>query len=115
MATRTVTDLATSGMLDLGLLNATETPSATDRDFIATSYAEALEELRDEGLVWWEAGAIPLAVFPALTSYMAITVSEGFGKPRQVPVDVELEAARRRIRRRIAKPTSGEQTSFTDY
>jgi len=115
MTARTIVDLTAAVMLDLALINANETPSATDHAFIAASYAEALEELRDDGLCWWDANAIPLAVFPAVVSFMSISVSEAFGKPRQVPVDVELEAARKRIRRRIAKPTTGEQTSFSDY
>lgn len=115
MATRTTTDLATAVMLDLGLIEANETPAAADRAFIVLRYTEGLEELRDEGLVWWEANAIPLAVFPGVVGYVAVLVSEGFGKPRQVPMDVEIEAAKRRIRRRVAKATSGEQTSFTDY
>lgn len=115
MTTRTIQDLAKAVMQDLGLINATEDPAAADRDFIETNYMEALEELRDDGLVWWEANAIPLAVFQGVVSYVGIIVSEGFGKARTIPVDVELEAAKRRIRRRVAKPTTGEQTTFSDY
>lgn len=115
MTTRTITDLATAVMTDLGILDSRQSPAAEDRAYIESRYTEALEELRDDGLVWWDAGAIPLAVFPGVVGYVMVLVSEAFGKPRQVPLDVELEMAKRRIRRRVAKPTAGEQTSFMDY
>jgi hypothetical protein len=115
MTTRTLQDLATAVMQDLAIIDAMDSPTAEDRAFIELRYTEALEELRDDGLVWWDATAIPLAVFPAVVGYMSVAVSEAFGKARSVPVDVELEAAKRRIRRRVSKATTGEQTSFTDY
>ena len=53
---------------------------------------EALEELRDDGLVWWAANAIPLAIFPGIVAYMALIVGASLylvltergqrGKPR---------------------------------
>lgn len=115
MTTRTIQDLATAVMQDLALIDATESPSANDRTFIETNYREALEELRDDGLVWWEANAIPLAVFPGMVGYMGVLLSEAFGKPRSVPLNVELEEAKKRIRRRVARRSTGEQTQFSDY
>jgi hypothetical protein len=115
MSTRTITDLARAVMEDLGLLAAGETLAQTDWDYVNRRYREGLEELRDDGLVWWEANAIPFVVFPGVVGYVSVLVSEGFGIPRTIPMDTDIEAAKRRIRRRVAKASTGEQTSFTDY
>jgi hypothetical protein len=115
MTTRTITDLATAVMEDLGVLDATASPSAEDRDLISRRYAEGLEELRDDGLVWWEANAIPYAVFLPVVSYVALLVRKPFFPELPPPSDPELDAAKLRIRRRIARRSTGEQTAFNDY
>jgi len=115
MATRTITELAKAVMDDLGLLEASENPTAAERSYIERRYREGLEELRDDGLVWWDAEAIPYAVFLGVVGFVSVLVSESFGTPRRVPMDVDLEAAKMRIRRRVAKNTSGEQTAYTDF
>lgn len=115
MATRTINDLCQAVMEDLGLIDASDTPAATDKAFIERRYREGLEELREDGLVWWDTTAIPYAVFLPVVGYVSILVSEAFGLPRQIPMDTELEAAKLRIRRRVAKRSAGEQTEFNDY
>jgi hypothetical protein len=115
MATRTQQDLATAVLQDLRLIAAEETPSAADRAYVINRYTEALEELRDDGLVWWDANAIPYAVFPAVVYYVGLVVSPGFGISINGNIDDALEGAKRRLRRRVAKRSTGEATELSDY
>ena len=74
-----------------------------------------LRKLRDDGLVWWDANAIPYAVFPAVVYYVGLVVSPGFGISINGNIDDALEGAKRRLRRRVAKRSTGEATELSDY
>lgn len=115
MATRTQQDLATAVLRDLHLIAAEDDPSAADKAYVIQRYTEALEELRDDGLVWWDANAIPYAVFPGVVFYMAIVIASGFGLGINGNVDDALESAKRRIRRRVSKRSTGEAIEISDY
>lgn len=97
------------------MISGTETPNAADQQYILRRYVEALEELRDDGLVYWEANAIPAEVFLAVVYFMGLVVSSGFNKPTPPDLDAALEAAKRRIRRRISKRSTGEATMLSEY
>lgn len=112
MTTRTQSDLADAVMRDLGLLDAHETASAEDRAFIVGRYQNILEEIRDDELVTWDADAIPYDVFEGMVGLMRIIVGPGYGIPGLVGEDLNqlLDGAKRRLRKRSMKRSSGQPT-----
>lgn len=109
MTTRTASDLATAIMRDLSLIDALEEPAAEDREYIVQRYANILEEMRDDLLVTWEADAIPYDTFEAVVGLMRIVIGPAFGIPGLIGEDMNnaLEGAKKRIRRRSMKRSSG--------
>ncbi len=114
--TRTQQDLAVAVMETMGALGAGEEPSARDQAFILKRYGDLLEELRDERLVYWEANEIPKEVFLAVVNVLVLLTQGAFGLPSPVGEDMDdvLEGCKRRIRKRVVKPKSGEQTNDWD-
>lgn len=108
--TRTQAELARAVMEDLGLIAANEDPSADDQSMILRRYTNLLAEWQDDNIVYWDADAIPYETFEALVSVMRIVVGPAFGIPGLAGenLDAALEGAKRRIRRRIVKPASGQ-------
>lgn len=113
---RTGNELAKAVMEDLGLLEANESPSAEDNAMIKRRYSNILEEMRDEKTVYWEDDAIPYEAFEAMVGLMRLVVGPSFGVPGLVGEDLNnaMEGAKRRLRKRVAKPASGEPTAV-DY
>ncbi len=114
--TRTQQDLAVAVMEDLGLLSPGELPSARDKASIVRRYENLLEELRDERLVYWDANEIPMEAFEALANIVGTLVMKSFGFPAPTgeEMDNALEGCKRRIRKRVVKPKSGESTNDWD-
>jgi len=106
--TRTQSELAKIVLRDvLAVIDATETPNAEDDAAVDAAYADRLEELRDLGLAYWSANAIPNVVLRPLADLVGSTIAPAFGLPRAP----ELEAnALRALRRHMAKAASGEPT-----
>lgn len=114
--TRTKMQLAIAVMEDLALLNPGETPAAADTSMIIRRYENLLEELRDEQTVYWDENAIPNETFEALVNVVALMVMGAFGKARPFgdQMNSELEAAKRRIKRRVVKPASNTNAGIYD-
>ncbi len=114
--TRTQAELARAVMEDLGLIAANEDPAAADQSMILRRYTNLIEEWRDDNIVYWEANAIPYEVFEAVVGAMRLVVGPSFGVPGLVGEDLDnaLEGAKRRIRRRVKKPASGQPIA-ADY
>lgn len=115
--TRSVGELITETMRDLGLLSQRQDPSEDDAAFIRKRYEDVLEELRDEDLVYWQDDAIPKEAFLAMVKYLGLEVGGAFGLPGFNVVDLNTAqiAAKKRIRRRVSKPTSGEPVTVEDF
>lgn len=114
--TRTANELARAVMEDLGLIEANESPSAEDNSMIKRRYSNILEEMRDEKTVYWDDDAIPYEAFEAMVGLMRLVVGPSFGVPGLVGEDLNnaMDGAKRRIKKRVVKPASGEPTRV-DY
>lgn len=113
MATRTQAELALAVMEDLGLVDAQESLDAADEAMILRRYTNVLAEMADENTVYWEANAIPYETFEAMVGLMRLIIGPSFGVPGLAGEDLNdaLEGAKRRIRKRIVKPASGQPTA----
>lgn len=107
MTTRTRADLAKRALQRLGVLQSDEDPDTADGLLVEREYADLLTILKDEGLAYWPENEVPGVVFLPLTDLLANQVAPHFGKPSSAEVE---EMAKRRLRRHIAKPASGEPT-----
>ena len=114
---RTRLDLITAVLQDWNLCAQGESPSASDAAYVGGKYDNLLEELRDDGLVYWTSNAIPYEVFEAIIQWVGIHIAKGYGFP--VPSgeqwNMYLDAIRRRIRRRTQKRTSQLPTPYENF
>ncbi len=114
--TRPQSELATAVMEHLGLTNAGEAPAASDASFVLRRYTNLMDELRDEQIAYWDNNAIPYEAFEGVVSAVGILVMGAFGLDAPVGRELEdaMEVAKRRIRRRVVKPASGEPAAADD-
>jgi len=110
--TRTQAELAAAVMEDLALINTGdgEYPSAADQAMITRRYQNMLAEMQDENIVYWSQDAIPYEAFEAVVGLMSLVVGPSFGKPKVAEGEEfnnALDGAKRRLKRRVAKPASG--------
>ena len=109
---RTRADLAKRALQKLSIVDALEEPSAEDGAYVRSVYDDKLEELRDEGLVYWDANAVPEAVVPALVKIVAAEIGPAFG----LPFDAALhDAGLQQLERHMARAASGEQAEVLYY
>lgn len=115
--TRTVSELITETMRDLGLISQRQSPSEDDAKFIRGRYEDVLEELRDDDLVYWENDAIPKEVFVALVKHMGMEVGGAFGLGAPDPKTMQemLYVTKKRIRRRLHKPNTGLPVTVENF
>ena len=118
--TRTKADLAAAVMEDLALINTGdgESPSAADEAMIIRRYQNMLAEMQDENIVYWSEDAIPYEAFEAVVGLMSLIVGPSFGKPKLAEGEAfnnALEDAKRRLRKRVAKPASGQPVASDDH
>lgn len=107
---RTKTELSTAVMRKIGLVEALESPSSEDANYIWGEYDDKLSELKDDGLVYWTntnatTSEIPNAVFPALVKIMGAEVMPAFGLPLDAGL---LNEGMMQLRKHISKQSSGE-------
>lgn len=103
------------------MIGAKETPTAVDAAYVESRYDVKLEEWRDMGLVYWpntgrSTQEIPPVVFSVLCDLIANEVSGAFGeggKPEDR--DARETLLLKRLRRILAKKSSGEPTRATYY
>ena len=108
-------------MLGIGVLMAGENPDAVDASYVEQRYDVKLEEWRDMGLVYWPnttrtTAEIPDVVFSALCDLLGNEISFAFGKASNVEdKDARETLLLKRLRRIMAKKSSGEPTRATYY
>lgn len=123
---RSKADLAKATLQLLGILDATESPSAEDGDYVEARYDDLRSELIDKGQAYWPSttrttAEIPAVVFSAVTMILAgrcamafqvaePTVTDDDGK--QMPASAK---GWRDLRRHLAKPASGQPTRATYF
>lgn len=117
---RTKTDLITAVATKLRISGLGDTPAAEEAAIIRQAYDDKLEQWREMGLVYWTntdnaTQEIPNIVFPMMVMLVANWVAPDFGKGSATDAITMEEALLIPLRRHMAKPPSGEPTSFTDY
>jgi hypothetical protein len=105
----TVSQLSTAALQHLGILDALETISTEDADFIGDIWAAKWEELSSAGLelTYFSYNDIPNPVFLIVRDLLCNEIRGAFGLPIKAQ-DKEAEEAviLRRLRRHVQTPTS---------
>lgn len=116
MTTRTEAELADNVLRDLGVLDALDTASSSDANYVIGRYRSLYEELADDQLAYWPVAEIPSVIFEALTQYVVLSVARPYGKMVSA-VDLEegLRVIRRRLRRHAGKKSSGLPAEIEYY
>lgn len=120
---QTKADLSSDTLRQMGVLNATEDPTAEDAAFVERTYDTKLSEWRRRGFVWWtntnrDAAEIPDEVFASLVDLLENEVGSTYGMSgaknnvEKRAIEQELLKSLRRLN---YKPPSGEQTPFSSY
>lgn len=123
---RSKADLAVATLQTLGVLDATESPSAEDTTLVEDRYDDLRAELIDKGQAYWPSttrttAEIPAVVFSACTMILAGRCASAFGVQEPVVTDddgKQMPASAkgwRDLRRHLAKPASGQPTPATYY
>ena len=108
---RTRSELATSVLRDMGVLDASETPSADDATLVKAAYDDKYEEWQDENLVYWQLDEIPNAVFLPIRDLIVNEVKGAFGQPTPSVAEkmAQEEALKMRLRRHVARSATGHR------
>lgn len=117
MVTRSLSDLTLAVMQDLGVIDAMDSPSASDHALVRGRYEALFSNLREESLAYWEEAAIPLVVFQPVTDLVALHCGAAFGRPKVSIAEIEATetSIKRRIRRHTHKLTSGVTMYQDDF
>ncbi len=105
---RTRSELVTSVLREMGVLDASEEPSAEDATHIKAVYDDKLEHWIDEDVAYWSSDEIPNAVFIAVRDIMINEIGGAFGQP--VPPETKQQREimlENRLRRHAARHRSG--------
>jgi hypothetical protein len=112
MTTRTAAELATAVMRRMGLISASEDPSAEDSDYLTTLYEEKLAELAalyvGAECIYWASSETPLAVFNVMVDLVANAAGPAFGRGASYEELAAREAMiLKRLFAHVARPTMG--------
>lgn len=105
---RTQDELVERTLSKIGIVDALEPVSAEDGALVKKIYADVLEYLRDEGLVYWDADSIPNAVFLPLIEIMAAHTMPDFGIDDISKQSAYEQSGLQRLKRHMAKERSAE-------
>jgi len=91
-----VATIATMALTELGVIAADETPSASDQALALDKVASVHAALDAQGLVWWDATAVPRAFVEEYTKLTGQAAASSFGKSGDPQLVQFLEARVRR-------------------
>jgi len=91
-----VATIATMALTELGVIAADETPSASDQALALDKVASVHAALDAQGLVWWDATAVPRAFVEEYTKLTSQAAASSFGKSGDPQLVTFLEARVRR-------------------
>lgn len=115
--TKTVTQLATAVLRELGAVDAAETPDSEDITYVESVYRDKWEELSAHGteLTYWPYDTIPNPVFLVLRDLVMLEVMGAFGTPLP-PGEKEARETiiLKKLRRHTSVQSSGRPTE-ADY
>ena len=111
MTTRTREQLATAVLRKLGVIDAIETPSAADQQYVISEYDDKHAELEDQRRAYWPANEIPLAVFQIMVRMIANEVGATYGDGSRVEDrETRFQIIQKQLIRHVARPASGVPT-----
>jgi len=91
-----VATIATMALTELGVIAADETPTASDQALALDKVASVHAALDAQGLVWWDATAVPRAFVEEYTKLTGQASASSFGKQADPQLVQFLEARVRR-------------------
>lgn len=114
---KTTTELATSVLRHLSVIDATESGDSEDITLIQDAYTDKWAELSAHGLelTYWPLAEIPEAVFTIMRDLVALEVMPAFGQPINAADKMTSETIiLKKLRRHVHTPSSNLPT-YTDY
>lgn len=115
--TKTVTQLATAVLRELGVADAAETPDSEDLTYVEGVYRDKWEELSAHGteLTYWPYDTIPNPVFLVLRDLVMLEVMGAYGTPLPPgEKDAREVIILKRLRRHTSVQSSGRPAE-ADY
>lgn len=118
---KTKAQLSTSVLRKLRVVDAIETPAATDAALVEDAYDSKLAEWRRLGRVWWtntnrSTEEIPDEVFDVLRRLIANAVMDDYGLRTGGVSEEQMEKQLLRDLKALNhKPPSGESTGFSSF
>lgn len=115
MSTKTEAELASAVLMELGVIDQTETADTEDTNGVIASYENKYNELAapagDQELIYWPKAVIPAAVFLTLRDLIINEVKGGYGEP-MAPQEKEANEVfiLKRLRKHVSRPASGTRT-----
>lgn len=102
-------DLATRVLKDLGITNASETPTADDLSWAAETIASVTAQLATEGIHIWNGSdqALPESYLVPLSKRICLDVGPSFGLYTIAEAETAKPIANATLRRMNAKPPTG--------
>lgn len=113
--TSTTADLAEAVLRELGVIDATESPEATDETYVIEAYNYKYDELVDRELAYWTKTAIPNQIFLSVRDLIINEVRGAFGEPMTAEQkEMQEIIILRQFRRHTQRRASGHVTA-ADY
>lgn len=116
MTTYSAADLATRVLKDLGLVEADETPSASDLAWATETVSSEVALMSAKGIVIWNGSdqSVPLEYLTVLSRRIGLAVGPSFGLMDLAQAQMAMTLAERDLRVLAAKPPTGA-IAETDY
>jgi hypothetical protein len=96
--------VATSALVELGVIAADETPSASDQALALAKVQAVQASLAAQALVWWDDAGIPSALVEEYTKLAAQQMATSFGKAGDLQIYTAIEARVRHVALVLSAP-----------
>jgi hypothetical protein len=100
----TPASVATAALVELGVIAADETPTASDQALALAKVAAVQDSLTARALTWWDNTGIPSAVAEEYTKMAATLAATSFGKAGDIQIYTALEARVRHVALVLSAP-----------
>jgi hypothetical protein len=100
----TPASVATAALVELGVIAADETPTASDQALALAKVQAVQDSLTARALTWWDNTGIPSAVAEEYTKMAATLAATSFGKAGDIQIYAALEARVRQVALVLSAP-----------
>lgn len=101
--------IATSALIELGVIASDETPSASDQALALAKVTQVQASLTSQANVWWDDTGVPMALAEEYTRLTAMMLASSFGKQVDPQMLAVWEARVRRMALVLSSPDIGTE------